>query len=91
MLKKRSEISIYLYFPFYVVTFGVDEWIHGEYKDVGTRCGSVAGFYYGRDVTNWHLTDNENQELREENRPNKIRLLATILARKNKGKFQEFF
>lgn len=36
------------------------------------------------------LTDNENQELREENRPNKIRLLASILARKNKGKFQEF-
>lgn len=26
-----------------------------KYKDVGTRCGSVAWFYYGRDVTNWHF------------------------------------
>lgn len=35
------------------------------------------------------LTDNENQELQEQCRPNKMRLLVTILARKNKGKLQE--
>lgn len=74
---------------------GVDECIHGEVlqenimmlvQDVDLSHGLIMDEMFQTGI----LTDNENQELREENRPNKIRLLASILARKNKGKFQEF-
>lgn len=74
---------------------GVDEWIHGEVLQENIKLlvqdvDLSHGFIMDEMLQIGILTDNENHELREENRSNKIRLLATILARKNKGKFKEF-
>lgn len=87
---KYQYTFIFLFTP----TLLLLAWMNGFMGNIRTLEQDVdlsQGFIMDEMLQIGILTDNENQELREENRPNKIRLLATILARKNKGKFQEFF
>lgn len=87
---KYQYTFIFLFTP----TLLLLAWMNGFMGNIRTLEQDVdlsQGFIMDEMLQIGILTDNENQELREENRPNKIRLLATNLARKNKGKFQEFF